>query len=349
MGIQILPPDIVKSSEDFTIEPEGVRFGLSHIRGVSDVTMKKLTSFRREFGSRFDIFDAAAEAKINIALLTGLIYSGVISVPGVSRTKLAIQAQIYNLLTDRELPIIKMFASDYNDDLVDILKALRDEVNEEGEVIRVAKVDEKGKPYIKASRMQTLRRDFASAWKAYQENSRHEDLCSYMMERHFLGFSYSNTLHNLYARKVPDLIPIGLIQSEPKDSRVAFVAFVGEVKKGKGRASGKDYVRFDLSDESGKIKAMLNGANKIEGCEQFNGELPKEGAVVIVHGKCNDTGDMVFADSIIVQPIPVQLKKSGAMCRQFGLEYDTNNAHDAQWDVRYMHNLLNKLIWSVEV
>lgn len=39
----------------------------------------------------------------------------------------------------------------------------------------------------------------------------------------------------------------------------------------------------------------------------------------------------------------------GAMCRAFDLEYDINKAHDARWDVKYMHSLLNKLLWSIEI
>lgn len=311
MNIKIFPPDIIKSSNDFTIEPDGIRFGLSHIRGVSDTTMKKLTSFRRAFTSKFEIFEAAQEAKINISVLSGLIYAGVVSIPNVSRSKLVIEAQIYNLLTPRELPIIKMFAPDYNDDLVEILKALRDEKDGEGKVIRAAKVDEKGKLYIKESRMETLRRDMKPAWVQYQQNARHEELTAYLMERHYLGFSYSNTLHNLYSRKVPDLTPISLVISEPKDIQISFVAFVDEVKKGTGKTSGKSYVRFELSDESGKIKAMLSGDNKIEGCEQFNGRLPIAGDVVVVHGSKSDSNDMVFAQSVIIQQIPIKLRKSG--------------------------------------
>lgn len=300
LGIKILPPDIVKSEDDFTVENDGVRFGLSHIRGISDTTMKKLTSFKREFGTKWDIFEAAQEAKINISVLVGLILCGCIDSGGQSRTKLAIEAQMFNLLTAREKGLVHAMAKEYNNDLIEFIKGIK------------SKVDENGKPYIKESRLDTFRRDLAPYWKMYQDNSKHEELAQYLLERHYLGFSYSNTLHNLYSRRVEGLDPIARVLTELKDTKVSFVAFVGEVKKGVGRQSKKPYVRFELSDESGQIKAMINGDNKISACEQHNERLPKESDVVVVHGSmANSGGDMIFVDSMILQPNPVRLKKSG--------------------------------------
>jgi len=296
MGVNILPPDIIKSQEDFSIEPNGVRFGLSHIRGISDTTMAKLASFRREFKSKFDVFEAAQEAKVSISILVGLIYSGTLNLDNTPRSKLAVEAQLWNLLTEREKPIVAMFAEEYGNDLIAFLKGVQ------------SKVDEKGKPYIKPSRIDTIRRDLKPYWKMYQENHCYEELAAYIMERHYLGFSYSNTLHNLFSRNVPDLVPVGKALTESKDIQVSFAAFVDEVKEGIGRASKKPYIRFELSDETGKIKAMLNGNEKIQGCKQFNGHLPKIGEIVIVHGTKASDADMVFGSALIIQANPVKLK-----------------------------------------
>lgn len=298
MGINVLPPDITKSQADFSIEPDGVRFGLSHIRGISDTTMAKLASFRRNFRDKFDIFDAAQEAKLTISVVVGLIYSGCISVPGTARTKLAVEAQMYNLLTDREKTLVATFGADYGHDLVALIKDL------------ATKQDEKGKPYIKDTRMATFRRDLTPYWKQYQANAKHEEVAAYLMERHYLGFSYSNSLFNLFARKVEGLVPVAEVLTARKGEDVSFVAFIDEAKKAIGRESKKPYVRFYLREESGAIKAMINGADKIDWCmESNNGELPEEGDIVIVHGSKADSGDMVFASSVNVQPSPIRLKK----------------------------------------
>lgn len=39
----------------------------------------------------------------------------------------------------------------------------------------------------------------------------------------------------------------------------------------------------------------------------------------------------------------------GVMAREFGIEYDERYAHDAAYDVRVNHGVLNKLVWSIEV
>lgn len=295
LGIQILPPDIVKSGDDFTIEENGVRFGLSHIRGISDANMTKLTSFKRDFKTKFEVFDAAQTAKININVLVGLILCGAVNLDNQSRTKLAVEAQIYNLLTAREQTLVHTLGGDYQNDLIAFLKDIQ------------TKVDEKGKPYIKPSRMETLRRDLKPYWTQYQTNSKYEDLATYLLERHYLGFSYSNTLHALYSRKRQNLKTVARVLNEPKDAIADFVVFVEEVKKGVGRASKKPYIRYELSDETGRIKAMLNGDEKIYGCEASNGRLPKEGDVIKVGGKVAGEG-MVFANEIIIETNPIELK-----------------------------------------
>lgn len=39
----------------------------------------------------------------------------------------------------------------------------------------------------------------------------------------------------------------------------------------------------------------------------------------------------------------------GAMCREFGIEYDPMQAHSADYDVSRTHLLLGKLIWAIEI
>jgi hypothetical protein len=157
--------------------------------------------------------------------------------------------------------------------------------------------------------METYRRDIKSIWAQYQANAKHEELAAYLFERFLLGFSYSNSLFNLYARKVEGLTSIADILTQPKGTSVSFVAFVDDFKKATGRESKKEYVRFELSEESGSIKAMISGSDKINKCVQFNGELPEIGQIVIIHGK---TGDgIVFVDSLVTQRTAIRLKKNG--------------------------------------
>ena len=105
-GIQLLPPHILKSKQDFSIEGKDLRFGLSSIRGVSETTMQKIDNFRTEEGyesiNKFQVFLSAKEAGINIGVLSALIQAGALEGFSVSRTRLVYEAQLWNLLTDRE-------------------------------------------------------------------------------------------------------------------------------------------------------------------------------------------------------------------------------------------------------
>ncbi len=303
-GIKILPPDIVKSGKDFTIEDGNIRFGLGNIKGISDGTMDKLVSLRREFKSKFDIFNAAQEAKIGIGILVGIIMSGSIDSNGISRAKLALEAQLYNILTPRETLIVRQLASQYQEDLVSMIKDLGQ------------KTDEKGKPYIKESRLATLRRDFKPFEQMYRENSRNEELFSLLSERHFLGFSYTSTLHQVFGKKIEGLMTIDKVLQEPQNIKVRFVGFIDEVKKATSLKSRKPYIKFTISDETGAIKVMLHGDENVQSVVQFHGELPDVGDIVVISGS-KGSGDMTFCgpasrrdESFVRQVSPFASKKS---------------------------------------
>jgi hypothetical protein len=177
------------------------------------------------------------------------------------------------------------------------------------ETIRALKnlTNESGRPMLNESQLATFRKKFEPFWKMYQENARFEDVFCYMAEREIIGFSYSNSLFNLYSRKVEGLTPVADVVTMPKGTEVSFVAFVDEVKKGVGRESKKSYIRFDLNEESGAIKAMISGDNRIDACAQFNGRLPISGDVVVCHGQKGEDA-IVFVNSMVIQHSPIALK-----------------------------------------
>lgn len=302
MGIRLLPPDVTKSGKDFSIEGKDIRFGLSNMRGISAANIDKLVSFRREFANKFELFSATQDAKISIAILCSLIMSGAIPSNGISRAKLALEAQTYNLLTPRETLLVRKLAAEYNDDLLVMLKDLG------------TKSDENGKRYIKDSRLVTLRRDFAPYEQMYRENSRNEDLCIHLHERHLLGFSYSSTIKSIYSKKVEGLMDISHVLTEQPNIKILFVGFITEVKKAISIKSKKAYVKFEVSDETGRIKVMLHGEESIASVQQFHGCLPDIDDIVIIGGS-KGSGDMTFVspgrkgESMIIQTNVVKLSK----------------------------------------
>lgn len=299
MGIKLFSPDLMISKDDFVVEGDGIRYGLSYVKGVSDATILKFSSFKKNFSSSFEMFEGASSAKIPINILVSLIYAGCLDTKNRARSLVALHAQLYNLLTDREKPIVHKLASEYKEDLIAILKALGDLKNE------------KGKPVIKASRLDTIRRDYAPYWNAYLENSKNEDFCNYIFERNLLGFSPSNTLHNIFSQKVIGLSTIGQILSVSPDKKekLKCVGFVGDdVKTYVSKKDGTPYLKMTIGDETGSIKIMIYGKDKLEGCKSFNGNIPREGDLILVIGSMARDGGIMFCDSLVIQPSLISFK-----------------------------------------
>lgn len=295
LGVKILPPSIIHSEADFIFDGDAIRFGLGHIKGIAAANLAKVSSFRRDFKNKWEVFEFASTLGVSISVLETLFWSGALSIDNTPRLKLGMEARGYNEMSKTLQNTIVAFAPDYGNDLMETIRALKEKTNE------------KGKPMLPPKQLDTFRRNFSPYWTLYQRNVKYEDLFNYLAERAHLGFSYSNTLHNLYSAKVPDLVPVEIASKEPKDNQVSFVAFVDEVKRAVGRESKKPYARFHLSDESGAIKAMISGQNKIDACDQFNGPIA-EGDVVVIHGRSSGDG-LIFVESVIKQQVPVRMKK----------------------------------------
>lgn len=297
-GIKLLPPDIIKSDLDFKIENNNIRFGLSHIKGISGATIEKLLNFKREdTTTKFQLFEVAQQCSIPINVLTGLIYCGCLDGKGQNRARLVLEAQTYNILTDKEKILVAKLAPDFNEDLLAIIKEL------------TVRNNEKGKPYIKESRFSTIKKKYDPYKQIYLQNSRNEELCSYIMERVFLGFSYSSSMLNIYGPKYKGLHTIQDCNSEPKDVYIKFAAFIDEVKTGKTKAKGTPYLKLTVSDETANANIMIFGEEKIKNLENFNNKEIEEGQIIVVEGKA--VGDnSYFIDSVFVQEVPIKIRVS---------------------------------------
>jgi len=300
LGVRILPPSVIHSDEGFKFEGNDIRFGLKHIKGIAAANLIKVSSFRRDFKNKIEVFDFAKQLGLQINVVETLFWSGAMNVDNTPRLKLAMEARAYNLMSDTQRDIIARYAGDYGFDLMETIRALKELKNE------------KGKPMLNEKQLDRFRRDFRPHWDMWTHNAKYEDLFSYLAERNLLGFSYSNSLFNLFSKKVEGLIPVAEVLTEPKGAEVSFVAFVDEVKKAIGKQSKKPYFKMDMSDESGQIKSMINGQTKIDACLQFNTSLPEENDIVIIHGRKAEGSDMVFAESVVIQRTPIKLKTSNA-------------------------------------
>lgn len=318
LGVTILPPDILKSGPIFQLEGNAIRYALSGVKGISDISMKKLSVFRstKQFTSKLEMFDAAKTASLDMRILSGLILSGCLNWPNTARTKLLLEVQLYNLLSDNQKGKVKQFIDEANGDLIETLRLL------------TVKLNEKGKPLIPESQMNTLRRNYQPYYDLYLHNSRNEELASYMHEKLYLGYSFTSTLHKVYARKVVGLVEVSEIIKRGKAHAerlaklpagekggwvdpILFVVFIEECKMMLSQKDGTPYFKLNLYDDSGVIRGLLYGEERVESCKRANeGELPKVGDVAICEGTFAKDGTMMFLDTLIVQPPSIQTKRT---------------------------------------
>ena len=104
-NIELLRPDILKSKDDFSIEGDNIRFGLSSIKGISNSSLTKLSHFKSCASNKFQVFQASTEAGINLGVLSALIQAGALDMGDkYSRSKLVLECQLWKILTPRGEP-----------------------------------------------------------------------------------------------------------------------------------------------------------------------------------------------------------------------------------------------------
>lgn len=295
-GIKLLGPDLLKSQLAFSIEDgSNIRYGLSSVKGVSSATLEKLINFRKEYPSKIEMFHSAKESGLNIGVLSALIQAGAMSdYESKGRSKLVLEAQTYNLLTDREkLLIQQLYNNKIADDILVLIKKCVEELK-----------DEKGKPLIKESRFETIKKKYQKFKEIYQLNSRNEELASYFYELNCIGFSYSQKLAEIYKKSNPDIKSLAEVIKCDEKENVLFVGIVQEVINRKSKKSNNPYLKITLGDEEAKLECFLfvsNYGDKIQECrDNNNGKLPVAGDVLVVTGSKKGK-DAVYADCIGIQ------------------------------------------------
>ncbi|MEK6878407.1 MAG: hypothetical protein AABY22_02305, partial [Nanoarchaeota archaeon] len=179
-GIKLLPPHIIKSDLDFSIEGADIRFGLGSIKGIAEKTIERLSNFRDQYSNKFEIFAGAEDAQIPLSVITPMIQAGSLEGFTQSRSKVTLESCVYKLLTQKEKKYALQLGADYNFDLLKIILDLKEKIK-----------DEKGKPIISEKRFETIRKKYEPYKQIYLQNSKSEKLANYFYEKKLLGYSYS--------------------------------------------------------------------------------------------------------------------------------------------------------------
>lgn len=297
-GIKLLPPDILKSKVDFTIENGDIRFGLKLLKGIADKNLEGLQTFRKEVGAtKFEVFSQIKNSGLNIGVGCALIQAGCLEQfdtyndkdgkPFKSRSRLTLEYCLWaksDLLNDKERALCMGIGakSEINWDVLRAVKYLAEEAK-----------DEKGKPLIKETRFVTIKKRYQPYKEIYEQNSRNERLANFFYERKILGYSYSESLLDIFSEHIDGLKTVKEVMTLSPETRCKIIGFVSDPYSGKTRKGNRQF-RFRLSDETGDIRVQAFN-EKIDQISEQNGRLPIEEDLCICNCKKMD-GDSLFIE-----------------------------------------------------
>jgi DNA polymerase-3 subunit alpha len=297
-NISLLRPHIIKSEMDFSLENENIRFGLLSVKGISDKSIEKLNGFRNKYSNKFEIFQAAEEAELNIGALCSLIQAGALTGFKQSRSKIVLEAQLWNILNTKEKKYIISFAEKYDYDLIKIIKHLN------------TFKDEKNKIIIKDTRLETIKKKYDPYLKIYNQNSKSESFANWYYEKKLLGYTYEKSLKDIFEEKRAQLINIKDLKELEDGSKVVFIGEVTDAYLGIAKNEKKTkFLRLKISDETSEIETLLFN-NDIEYNKTLNNNKGYEkNNIVLVKGtKKNEK--TVFANLVAIQDHKIYMKLS---------------------------------------
>ncbi len=312
-NIQLLPPHILRSGNDFAIEGDNIRMGLGSVKSISEKSLDKLKKFQNKHSNKFEIFHSADLAGLNLSVVTALILVGSLDdMITESRAETHLEYLLWNLLTDREKVWVLKLGKEYDFRLRKLVADLNEKIK-----------DEKGKPVIKDSRRLTIRKYFNPCGEMFKFNQKNETFSNWYFERELIGFSYSSNLYDIYKKHEDGLTLISAIQGELQDTKVHFVCEAVEVNMGQSKEKKTPYLKVKVRDHTGELKVMMFNTErhpKVDLCRGANkGKLPKEKDILVITGKKME-GNTVFADTIGVQESEIFLRMSQMPKPQKGVD-----------------------------
>ena len=299
LGIPLLAPSLSKSEMGFSKEGKGIRYGLSSIKGVSSKSLEAINNFKnRKKSNKYEIFTLAKQAGINIGALSSLIQAGAISDGTDSRSKLVLEAQLFNLLTEREKRNCIARGAEYNYDLISLIK----------DCLSKSLIADDGKVLIKESRYETIKKRYTPYLAIYNLNKKSEKFANWFFEKSLLGYSYSHKLKDVFSATYAQLKDSVFFSSSEARTRASFIGVSGEVLEGKSR-SGNNYIKFSLQDDLGSFDILFMDNRNQQRLSQYvssGKKLPSKGSIVVVNGSKGE--DVLFADSISLVDQKIYMK-----------------------------------------
>ena len=299
--IKLLPPDLNKSDIDFKIEGDNIRYGLNSIKGVSTKVLEALLEFREDsFENKYEVFLSAKQAALNIGTLSALIQAGLLdSFISSNRCRLVLEAQTFNILTDREKRNLIALGPKYD---YDIITAIHSTWKEE-------MMGDDNRKIFTEKRFGTFRKKFDPYKEIYGMNSKHIKYANWYFEEKLLGYSYSHNIRQVFNYE-DDFHSSEVVRDLVDRASVKFVGILTDIIRRTSR-NGNKYARLDLQDEAGTVDCLfLDGqrAPRLTNYLDSGKKLPKKGDIIIIYGSKGD--DVIFVDKLFPLKDKIYMKLS---------------------------------------
>jgi DNA polymerase-3 subunit alpha len=289
--IKLLPPDLNLSDFDFKIEGKNIRYGLNSIKGVSEKVIESLINFREsKFENKYDVFIAAKDCSVNIGTMSAFIQAGLLdSFVSSDRCRLVLEAQSFNILTDREKRNIIELGPRFDYDVLKTIHSCRSE----------NRPADDGRILFSDRRFNTFKKKYDPYKNIYEQNSSHIKFANWYFETKLLGYSYSYNIREIFTSGDEASFKTSEEVRNSVDRRT--VKFVGEVTDVTKRTSrnGNKYARIEMQDELGPVCGLFLDSDREERLTNYlnsGKKLPKKGGVAVIVGSVGE--DIVFVNQI---------------------------------------------------
>jgi DNA polymerase III alpha subunit len=248
------------------------------------------------------VFLAAKQAGVNVGLMSGLIQAGLLDhFVEKDRCRLVLEAQTFNILTDREKRNLIILGEKYD---FNLLESINDSV-------KTKAVGDNNKEIFSDKRFETFKTKYKPYRQIYDQNKQHIKYANWFFESKLLGYSYSQNIREVF--KEASQSHFVSSQDLPSVNNNATVCSVGFVIDSISRtsANGNKYARIDIADERGNISMLLMDNSREAKLTSFlssGKKIPKKGEVVIGIGKKNN--DIIMLDKLVLLEDKIYMKLS---------------------------------------
>ena len=297
-GIKLLPPNLFKSEMNFSIEGDNIRYGLNSIKGISAKSIESLIHFKGSdgFSSKYDVFSAAKSCGINISVLVALIQAGAMGEATDKRSRLVLEAQAFNILTDREKRNFILFKDRFGDDILHAIS----------KVIEVKAIADDGRPIIKESRFETFKKKFKSYKEIFDKNKPYRKFSNWWYENSLLGYSYSFDLKDCFEDEFGSMVCLKDLDEISENSKFKTVC---QVKDFFTRISqnGNKYMLIEGSDNTASASFLMMDNSRSETLSDFLDQYKVSKNCVLILNASKGRGSN-FVDSARVVDTKIMMK-----------------------------------------